>query len=32
MLCDNVEGRDEEGDGRGLQEEGDLCTLVAGSC
>ena len=32
MLCDNVEGWDEEGDGSGFQEEGDLCTLVAGSC
>ena len=29
---DDPEGWDEEGDGRGVQEEGALCTPVAGSC
>ena len=32
MLCDNLEGWDEEGDGRGIQEEGDIGILVADSC
>lgn len=31
MLCDSPEGWDEEEMG-GFKKEGDLCTLVAGSC
>ena len=33
-LCDNLEGWDRAagGDGRGVQEGGDICTLVADSC
>ena len=28
MLCDNLEGRDWEGDGSGVQEGGDICIPV----
>ena len=29
MLCDNLEGWDGIGGGRGVQEGGDMCTPVA---
>ena len=32
MLCDNLEGQDEVGGGREVQEGGNLCTLMAYSC
>ena len=32
VLCDNLEGWDEAGGGRELQEGGDVCTPVADSC
>ena len=32
MLRDNLEGWDGVGDGRGVQEGGDICILVADSC
>ena len=31
-LCVNLEGWDEEGDGSGIQEGGDICVPVADSC
>ena len=31
-LCDNLEGWDGEGGGRGVQKGGDMCIPVAGSC
>ena len=31
VLCDNLEGWDEEGGGRGVQEEGDICIPNADS-
>ena len=31
-LCNNLEGWDGEGDGREVQEEGDICTTMADSC
>ena len=31
-LCDNAEGRDGAGGGRGVQEGGDLCIPMADSC
>ena len=30
-LCINLEGKDEEGDGKEVQEEGDICTPMANS-
>ena len=32
MLCDNLEGWDGMGGGRGDQEGGDMCVPVADSC
>ena len=32
VLSDNLEGRDGEGGGRGVQEGGDICTGMADSC
>ena len=32
LLCDNLEGWDGEGDGREVQEGGDICIPVADSC
>ena len=32
MLYDNLKGWDGEGNGRGIQEGGDTCILVADSC
>lgn len=32
MLCDNLEGQEREGGGRGVQERGDLRIPVADSC
>ena len=32
MLCDNLEGWDGVGDGREVQEGGDMCLLMADSC
>ena len=32
MLCDNLEGWDAVGDGREVQEGGDMCLLMADSC
>ena len=32
VLCDNKEGRDGVGDGREVQEGGDICKPVADSC
>ena len=31
-LCVNLEGWDEEGDGSGIQEGGDICVPMADSC
>jgi len=31
-LCDNLEGWDGEGDGREVQEGGDMCIPMADSC
>jgi len=31
-LCINLEGWDGEGDGREVQEEGDICIPMADSC
>ena len=31
-LCINLEGWDGEGDGRGVQQEGDICIPMADSC
>ena len=31
-LCINLEGRDEEGDGREVQDGGDICIPMADSC
>ena len=31
-LCINLGGWDEEGDGRGVQKEGDICIPMADSC
>ena len=31
-LCINLEGWDGEGDGREVQEGGDICTTLADSC
>ena len=31
-LCNNLKGWDGEGDGREVQEGGDICTLMANSC
>ena len=31
-LCNNLEGQNGKGDGRGLQEGGDICIPVADSC
>ena len=31
-LCSNLEGWDGEGDGRDIQEGGDICILMADSC
>ena len=31
-LCDNLEGWDGVGEGRGVQEGGDMCVPVADSC
>ena len=32
LLCDNLEGWDEVGDGKEVHERGDICILAAGSC
>ena len=32
VLCDNLKGWDGAGDGRGIQEGGDICMPVADSC
>jgi len=32
VLCDNTEGWDGVGDGREVQEGGDICKPVADSC
>ena len=32
VLCDNLEGWEGEGGGRGVQEGGDLCIPSADSC
>ena len=32
VLCDNLEGWDGMGGRREVQEEGDICILMAGSC
>ena len=32
MLCDNLEGRDGVGDGREVQEGGDICIPTADAC
>ena len=32
VLCDNLEGWDGVGDGREVQEGGDMCMTVADSC
>ena len=31
-LCINLEGRDREGNGREVQQGGDICTPIADSC
>ena len=31
-LCTNLEGWDEEGDGREVQKRGDICIPMADSC
>ena len=31
-LCINLEGRDKEGNGREVQQGGDICTPIADSC
>ena len=31
-LCDNLQGRDGAGDGREVQEGGDICIPMAASC
>ena len=31
-LCDNLQGRDGVGDGREVQEGGDICIPIADSC
>ena len=31
LLCDNLEGWDGEGDGRGVQDRGDKCMPMADS-
>ena len=32
LPCDNLEGWDGHGDGRGDQEGGDICMLMVDSC
>ena len=32
MLCDSLEGQDGVGDGREVQEGGDICIPLADSC
>ena len=32
VLCDSLEGQDEVGVGRGVQEGGDICIPMAYSC
>ena len=32
VLCDNLDGWDGVGDGREVQEGGDICTPMADSC
>ena len=32
VLCDNLEGQDEVGGGREVQEGGDICVPMADSC
>ena len=32
MLCDNIEGWDEEGSGREVKEGGVICISMADSC
>ena len=32
MLCNNLEGWDEEGGGKEVQEGGDICVPMADSC
>ena len=32
MLCDDLEGQDGVGGGGEVQERGDICVSIAGSC